>query len=159
MTTRHAVENFLYKEARLMDAHAYDDWLTLWADDALYWIPCNDDDHDRFSHVSLVHEDRDGLVDRITRLKSGVAWAQDPPSRLCRVVSNIELDDPVGPDALECDVHSTFMISAVRWGRIEFIVGRAEHRLRATSDGLRIVRKKIVLVDNNEIVGNLTFLI
>ena len=156
MITRREVEDLLYREARLMDAHDYDEWFALWTDDALYWIPCHDDDHDRFSHVSLVHEDHEGLIDRITRLKSGVAWAQDPPSRLCRLVSNVEFADA---DADECDVHSTFMITAVRWGRMELIVGRAEHRLRATAEGLRIVRKKIVLVDNNEIVGNLTFLV
>ncbi|MGD9793913.1 MAG: aromatic-ring-hydroxylating dioxygenase subunit beta [Acidimicrobiia bacterium] len=156
MITRRQVEDFLYREARLMDSHAYDEWFALWTEDALYWIPCNDDDHDRSTHVSLVHEDHDGLVDRITRLKSGAAWAQDPPSRLCRVVSNIEFDDVDGP---ECAVHSTFMITAQRWGRMEFIVGRCQHQLRVENGGLRMVRKKIVLVDNNDIVGNLTFLI
>ena len=48
-------------------------------------------------------------------------------------MSNVEFADA---DADECDVHSTFMITAVRWGRMELIVGRAEHRLRATAEGL-----------------------
>jgi len=36
---RHRVEAFLYREARLMDEHAYDEWLSLWTADALYWVP------------------------------------------------------------------------------------------------------------------------
>ena len=43
---RHQIETFLYREARLMDEHAYDEWLALWTDDALYWVPCNRDDSD-----------------------------------------------------------------------------------------------------------------
>ena len=62
-------------------------------------------------------------------------------------------------DGPECAVHSTFMITAQRWGRMEFIVGRCQHQLRVENGCLRMVRKKIVLVDNNDIVGNLTFLI
>ena len=48
---RHKVESFLYREARLMDEHAYDEWLALWTDDALYWVPCNEDDIDPERHV------------------------------------------------------------------------------------------------------------
>lgn len=164
---RREVEDFLYREARLMDTHAYDEWFSLWADDAHYWIPCNDDDHDPRRHISLVNEDHEGLIDRISRLKSGAAWAQDPKSRLARVVSNIELAPAVaasGPDSAadsmtECDVHSTFNVTASRRGRIEIIAGRVTHRLRATDDGLRIVSKKVLLVDNDDVMSNITFLI
>ncbi len=139
-----------------MDSHAYDEWFELWAPDARYWIPCNEDDHDPRTHVSLVHEDYEGLVDRIARLKSGAAWAQDPKSRLCRVVANIEYDDHEAP---EVEVHSTFNLTAVRRGRTEIIAGRNRHRLRATDGGLLMVNKTVVLVDNDEVMNNLTFLI
>jgi 3-phenylpropionate/cinnamic acid dioxygenase small subunit len=110
MLDHHGVEQFLYREARLMDTHAYDTWLALWARTAHYWIPCNGDDIDVTRHVSLVNEDRPGLEDRVQRLKSGAHYAQDPPSRLSRVVSNVELDQDSSPDALV--VHSTFNLSA-----------------------------------------------
>jgi benzoate/toluate 1,2-dioxygenase beta subunit len=154
--TRSEVENFLYREARLMDSHEYDQWFELWTADARYWIPCNQDDHDTRTHVSLVHEDHEGLVDRITRLKSGSAWAQDPRSRLCRIVGNIEYEDT---DASEIEAHSTFNLTAVRRGRTEIIAGRNLHRLRRTDEGLRMVAKTVILVDNNEVMNNLTFLI
>src|SRR5438445_7077305 len=89
---RHKVETFLYREARLMDEHAYDEWLALWTEDALYWVPCNEDDYDPERHVSIVYENRARLEDRIQRLKSGAAYAQDPKSRLSRVVGNVEIE-------------------------------------------------------------------
>ena len=55
---RHKIESFLYREARLMDEHAYDEWLALWTDDALYWVPCNEDDFDPERHVSIVYENK-----------------------------------------------------------------------------------------------------
>ncbi|MCU1344396.1 MAG: benzoate transporter [Acidimicrobiia bacterium] len=139
-----------------MDTHAYDQWFELWTEDARYWIPCNEDDHDTRIHVSLVHEDYEGLTDRIARLNSGAAWSQDPKSRLCRVVSNIELAEG---DSAEVLVHSTFNLTAIRRGRTDIIAGRNQHRLRRVGDGLAMVSKTVVLVDNNEVMNNLTFLI
>jgi benzoate/toluate 1,2-dioxygenase subunit beta len=154
MTDPRAIEQFLYREARYMDAHAYDDWYGLWAQDAIYWLPCNLDDYDPAKHVSLVYESYEGLKDRIDRLKSGQAWAQDPKSRLSRVVSNIEI---AFGDLIT--VHSTFNITASRNGRLEILAGRTEHQLREMPNGLRIVFKKVLLVDNDEVMSNLTFLI
>jgi 3-phenylpropionate/cinnamic acid dioxygenase small subunit len=35
------IVDFIYREARLMDEHRYDEWLALWTDDAVYWVPSN----------------------------------------------------------------------------------------------------------------------
>ena len=98
------VEQFLYREARLMDAHAFDDWYALWSEDAIYWLPCNLDDYDPAKHVSLVYENHDGLKDRIDRLKSGQAWAQDPKSRLARQSPSIppSTSPPAATGASKC---------------------------------------------------------
>jgi 3-phenylpropionate/cinnamic acid dioxygenase small subunit len=153
----HRTEQFLYREARLMDTHAYDEWLALWADEAHYWIPCNGDDVDVMRHVSLVNEDRRGLEDRIHRLKSGAHYAQDPPSRLSRVVSNVELEPQASPG--ELIVHSTFNLTAHRRGRIDVVAGRVVHRLVDHDGTVRIAAKKVVLVDNDDLIMNLTYLV
>src|SRR5712675_952214 len=75
---RELIDGFLYREARLMDGNAYDDWLSLWTDDALYSIPCNSDDADPSHHVMIVYDDRRMLEERIMRLKSGFARSQQP---------------------------------------------------------------------------------
>src|SRR5712691_8274068 len=153
---RHKVENFLYREARLMDQHAYDEWLALWTDDALYWVPCNEDDIDPERHVSIVYENRARLEDRIARLKSGAAYAQDPKSRLSRVVSNIEIEE--GNDG-EVIVYSTFNVTALRRRRMDIFAGRTIHRLRPEGDSFKIAYKKVLLINNDEVINNLTFLI
>ena len=113
---RHQIENFLYREARLMDEHAYDEWLALWTDDALYWIPSNEDDIDPERHVSIVYENKIRLEDRIARLKSGAAYAQDPKSRLSRIISNIEIE-PKDNGVLA--VYSKFNLTALRRGHMD----------------------------------------
>ena len=153
---RHKVENFLYREARLMDQHAYDEWLALWTDDAIYWVPCNEDDFDPERHVSIVYENRARLEDRIARLKSGAAYAQDPKSRLSRVVSNIEVEKGNGAEII---VQSTFNLTALRRNQMDIFAGRATHKLRREGDSFKIAFKKVLLISNDAVIRNLTFLI
>ena len=153
---RHKVENFLYREARLMDQHAYDEWLALWTDDAIYWVPCNEDDFDPERHVSIVYENRARLEDRIARLKSGAAYAQDPKSRLSRVVSNIEVENGYGAEIV---VQSTFNLTALRRNRMDIFAGRTIHNLRPEGDSFKIAFKKVLLISNDVVIRNLTFLI
>ena len=68
---KHLVERFLFLEARLMDEHRYKEWLALWTDDGVYWVPCNDDDIDPKRHVSIIYDDRERLEQGIDRLLSG----------------------------------------------------------------------------------------
>jgi benzoate/toluate 1,2-dioxygenase subunit beta len=154
MTSREKVENFLYREARLMDEHAYDEWLSLWADDGLYWIPCNDDDADPLKSVTIIYDDKTQLTARIDRLKSGSAWAQEPRSRMRRVVSNVEIGNEAGK---ELTVYSNFVLHELRRGKIDRFGGRSIHRLRLHDDSFKIVQKKVLLVENDEAIDNLTF--
>jgi benzoate/toluate 1,2-dioxygenase subunit beta len=153
---RRQIEDFLYHEARLMDGHAYDEWLALWTEDALYWVPSNDDDIDPEHHVSIVYENRAGLEDRIARLKSGAAYAQDPKSRLSRVVSNIEAEE--GNNG-EVTVYATFNLTALRRRRMDIFAGRSIYKLRYYGDSFKIAYKKVLLINNDEVIHNLTFLI
>ncbi len=153
---RQQIENFLYREARLMDEHAYDEWLSLWTEDALYWVPCNDDDIDPQRHVSIIYDSRARLEDRIERLKSGAAYAQDPKSRLRRVVSNVESEEG---DNGEVTVYSNFNLTELRRGRQDTFAGRTIYKLRPQGASFKIAYKKVLLVNNDEVIDNLTFLI
>jgi 3-phenylpropionate/cinnamic acid dioxygenase small subunit len=153
---RHQIENFLYREARLMDEHAYDEWLALWTEDMLYWVPCNDDDIDPQRHVSIIYDNRARLEDRIERLKSGVAYAQEPKSRLRRVVSNVEIEEGANG---EITVYSNFNLTELRRSRQDTFAGRTIHKLRPEGVSFKIASKKVLLVNNDEVIDNLTFLI
>ncbi len=150
------VENFLYREARLMDDHAYDEWLALWADDGLYWVPCNVDDPDPELQVSAIYDNRHRLEDRIARLRDGPLYAQDPKSRMRRVISNIEIEE--GADG-EIVTHSNFVLAELRHGQQDIFAGRAIHKLRRDGDSFKIASKKVLLVNNDEPIDNLTFLL
>ncbi len=153
---RHQIEDFLYREARLMDEHAYDEWLGLWTEDALYWVPSNDDDMDPGQQVAIIYDDLAQLRDRIDRLKNGAAYSQDPRSRLRRVVSNIEIE---AADDGEIVVYSNFNLTELRRSKQDTFAGRTVHHLRRDADGLKIVSKKVLLVNNDEVIDNLTFLV
>jgi 3-phenylpropionate/cinnamic acid dioxygenase small subunit len=153
---RHQIENFLYREARLMDENAYDDWFALWTDDALYWIPANADDIDPQRHVSIVYEDKARLEDRIERLKSGAAYAQDPKSRMRRVISNIEIEEGAQGEVI---VYANFNLTELRRSQQRTFAGRTVHKLRPEGSSFKIAYKKVLLVNNDEVISNLTFLV
>lgn len=153
---RERVEQFLYHEARLMDENRYDEWLALWSDPALYWVPSNRDEVDPRREVSLIYDDRVRLQLRIARLKSGFAHAQEPKSRMRRLISNIEL---VETDDREVIAESNFMLAELRRGQQDLFAGRSIHRLRPHDDSFRMVSKKVLLINNDEPIDNLTFLI
>jgi len=153
---RHQIENFIYREARLMDEHAYDEWLSLWTDDALYWVPSNRDDIDPMREVSIIYDNRARLEDRILRLKSGAIYAQEPKSRMRRVVSNVETEE--GENG-EVTVYSNFNLTELRRSRQDTFAGRTIYKLRPEGDSFKIAYKKVLLVNNDEVIDNLTFLI
>ncbi len=153
---RQQVEQFIYHEADLMDEHRYDEWLALWADDALYWVPSGRDDIDPKREISLIYDDRVRLQVRITRLKSGFAHAQEPKSRMRRVVSNIVTQEVENGDVV---VFSNFLLTELRRGKQDIFAGRTIHRLRPDNGSFRLASKKVLLVNNDEHIDNLTFLI
>jgi len=153
---RQQVEQFLYYEADLMDEHRYDEWLALWADDALYWVPTGRDEIDPKREISLIYDDRTRLRVRIARLKSGFAHAQEPKSRMRRVVSNIVITETENREIL---TQSNFLLAELRRGKQDMFAGRTIHRLRPYQGSFKLVFKKVLLVNNDESIDNLTFLI
>src|ERR1700684_2973541 len=103
----HAIERFLYHEARLMDAHRLDEWLALWDDDATYRVPCNEDDSDPLRNVSVIYDRRGPLRDRIQRIKETL-WLKEQAPRLRRIVGNIEIESA---NAEEVAVSSNFILA------------------------------------------------
>jgi len=153
---RLAVESFLYREARLMDESRYKEWLDLFTEDALYWIPSNEDEIDPSRHVSIVYAPRPQLEAQIARLESGNAFTQVPPSRMRRIVGNVELQ---AGESGELHVCAVFHLVEVRLGQQHSLAGLSRYRLRRRGDDFQIAYKKVELVANDEVIDNLTFLV
>ena len=153
---RRLFEDFLFREARLMDTHQFEEWLSLWTEDAVYWLPCNEEDVDPTRELSIVYEGYDGLKDRMKRLSGKFAHAQSPKSRLTRVLSNIEVESAMSDTITG---FSTFILGDVRLNRQTVWFGRNHHTLVRTPEGLKMQRKKVVILNNDTPMRNLTFLV
>lgn len=155
------VEQFLFREARLADENDYDGWEALWTDDALYWVPVDGEGEHPRTHVSIIYDNRNRISTRMKQVKTGKRYAQAPPSNLRRILGNIELlggrESVTGEVDLEVGANFMVLESKARgnnlWG------GRTTYRLRRVDGAIRLVYKKVVLVDNEQAVPTLGFLI
>jgi p-cumate 2,3-dioxygenase subunit beta len=142
--TRPRVEDFLYREARLLDDWDLDTWLTLWAPGATrYVVPCNDDpDGDPATDLVLIDDDELRMRLRVERLNSRKAHREYPHSQTSHQVSNVVLGQ-VGDG--ELPVTAAFTVWRFRNGRATYYVGRYFYRLVAVGGELRIRAKRSVL--------------
>lgn len=138
---------FLYREARLLDDREWDAWLTCYASDASYWMPAWDDDdqitEDPHSQISLIYyPNRDGLEDRVFRIKTERSGASTPEPRTSHNVTNVEILSVRGD---EVDVRYNFHTLNHRYKVTDHFFGTISVTLRKHDDGLKIAHKKIVL--------------
>lgn len=148
-------EQFIYMEARLADEHRYDAWEALWTDDGVYWVP-GGDDGDPTQRLSIIYDNRARISTRVKQLNSGKRHSQNPPSRLRRLIANVEL---LGDSGEELVAGANFLVVESRERGTALWGGRSEYRLRRTSDGLRMAAKKVTLVDADQPLYTLAFLI
>jgi 3-phenylpropionate/cinnamic acid dioxygenase small subunit len=97
----------LHREARLLDARHYEEWLDLFVPRCVYWVPRNDVVGDPRVEPAIHFDDHRRLTDRIALIRTGHLHAQTPPSRTCRIISNVECRTS---DDESMDVHSCVTI-------------------------------------------------
>jgi 3-phenylpropionate/cinnamic acid dioxygenase small subunit len=161
------IEQFLYREARLLDERRFAEWLQLFTEDLHYWMSgrrsryprgskaiaildperYSEDELVRADELSLFDETKQTLAARVARLGSGMAWAEDPPSRTRHLIMNVEVMPADKPD--ELTVHSNFILYRSR-AELEqdFYVGAREDLLRRDAQGWKIARRRLVLDQN-----------
>ena len=156
---RQAVIDFLHMEARLADEARYAEWLALWTDDGVYWVPATTDPGaDPEKHLSHIYDNRGRIETRVRMLQSGYRYSQEPASLMRRLVSNVEIAK-VGDDYV---AESNFVLAELAVQarhEMHWWVGRATHRLRRIDGDLKMCEKKVVLINAAEPLPNLTFLI
>ncbi len=160
--SREEAESFLYLEARLVDERQYDNWLELFAEDGIYWLPI-DTTFGPKEHLSLIYDDDLRRRERVHRL-SLAPPAQTPFSQTLHVVSNVEVNN--GIDNYDAVLTSAQMIYEIRGGddrQLELgdpriFAARCEHRLRRHNASWKIVLKRVVLLNRHVPIPNLTFI-
>jgi 3-phenylpropionate/cinnamic acid dioxygenase small subunit len=139
-------EAFLFAEARLLDERRFRDWMGLFAEDGTYWVPAAAGQDSPFTQASLFYDDRELMKTRIERLEHPRIHVQTPPSRTAHLIGNVVLDH-ADAAAGEYVVTSTVIMVEYRDDTQRLFAGRQTHRLRRTAGGLRIVQKRVDLVN------------
>lgn len=157
-------EQFLFREARLLDSGDLRAWLELTTADVVYWIPVNDADADPNDHLAIAYDDRRRLETRIWRItESGLNHAQDPRSVTMRFISNVEVEPAAAPG--EQFVRCNLLLHEYRSGAQRRNVvpnvhaARCEYRLRFDDGAWKIAYKKIVFLTLDALLPSMTFLI
>ena len=149
----HDCARLLFSEARFLDQRKWDEWLALYTEDAEYWVPAWETELEYVSdprrQISLIYyPDRNGLDDRVYRIRTGMSSAATPMPRTCHLISNISVE-PLEKDN-ELLVHSNFQVSSFRNKLENTFTGYYEHRLRGVEGGWKIAGKKIIVL--NEVI-------
>ena len=161
------VEQFLYREARLLDERRFHEWLELFTDDVHYWMAGRRNRYpksskaiailnlDRYveedlaedAELAILDENKQTLSARVARLDTGMAWAEDPPSRTRHLLANIEIEP--GDAQSELEVYSNFIVYRSRSEtEQDFFVGARRDVLRRVGGAWKIARRKLILDQN-----------
>ena len=142
-----AICAFLYREARLLDDREWDEWLELYDTNVEYWMPAWDDDdqltQDPQSQISLIYyPNRNGLEDRVFRIKTERSSASMPETRINHMLTNVEV---LAERSDGVDIRYNFHTLSHRYKATDHFFGTIFLTLGKSESGFLITRKKIVL--------------
>ena len=158
------IEEFLYAEAELLDTRRFKEWLDLFTDDTRYWMPmyrniklgdeqAREETREQYD-INWFDEGKATLTQRVQQLLTGVHWAEEPLSRVCHMISNVQV---ITATASEVSVRSRFLIYRNRLqDETDFFVGKREDVIRRVDGQWKIARRKIMLDQNVLLAKNLT---
>lgn len=143
--------DFIYTEARLIDERKFEDWLELYADDGIYWMPLEFGQTEEHLATSLMYEDKLLLTVRVERLSGARTFSQRPESRCHHLLQKPQILE-IGETA---KTRTSFHYTETRLDETFFLVGWAEHVLRAKSDSFEIVQKRVNLINPESVHRNI----
>ena len=145
------VRDLIFLEADLLDHQKWDEWLDLYTDDCIYWVPSwlTEDElgSDPEVQVNMIYiVGKPGLAARLERISSGQAYAEMPLSQTSHLIGTVRL----------LDQDKNIIQASAKWvtlsvdARIGKVVrgGWYEYELRRDTRGLKISRKKVVLLED-----------
>ena len=139
--------DFLYREARLLDDEQWDDWLSCYHPEAVFWMPSWDDDdtliQDPQREISLIYyPSRQGLEDRIFRIKTERSSATMPSTRTSHNISNVEVEKQ---DGGVCTVRFNWHTLSHRYKANYSHFGMSRYQIDFNGEQPRILNKYVVL--------------
>jgi 3-phenylpropionate/cinnamic acid dioxygenase small subunit len=145
---------FLYLECRLADEARYSEWDALWDDNALYWVPMREDANPE-TDVAYIYDNRPRIAKRIAQLNTGYRHSQTPPSKMRRLLSNLEVLEQT---AETVTIASNFVLFEYRFA-MTIWAGRYVHTIVTSGEQLKLRAKTVHLVNGDAPVTTMAFLI
>lgn len=141
--TRSDIEDFLYKEAELLDDWKLLEWADLFTDDAKYMVPPNHDpDAEYLENVFLIHDDRQRIGQRAKRLLKKEAHVEFPHSTTLHNFFNVQIKK-VEDDIVYANCN--FITYRTKRERLDPFIGKSEYQLRVVDGEIKIKQKKVIL--------------
>ena len=139
--TQHAAEQFLFHQSELLDSRKWQDWIDLFADDGIYWMPPDASYKTWDGQPAIFAEDKNLMTVRMNRVLHPDAWSQRPLWGTNHVVSNviIEEESPNG----DVTTRSRFHMMELRRDDVRHFAGAYRHHLKKTADGYRIQLQRV----------------
>jgi 3-phenylpropionate/cinnamic acid dioxygenase small subunit len=149
------LEECLYAEAALLDMRRCTEWLALLTEAGRYWLPlrrnvkCREQDREDTREQQDIHwfdEGKATLTQRVQQILTGLHWAEEPLSRVCHMVANVQGVQVALP---EVTVTGRFLVYRNRWqDETDFFVGKREDVLRQVGGPWKLARRKVILDQN-----------
>jgi 3-phenylpropionate/cinnamic acid dioxygenase small subunit len=140
------IEEFLHREAHLLDEHRFDEWLALFTDDAEYIVPLREHvqgEVDPPGHP-VIKDNKLMLTMRVKQHETGLSPVEIPESMTAHLITNILVEDGRAPG--EVEVLSTFVVRQARKLRDEaWWAGRRRDQIRRVDGEWRIARREVLL--------------
>ena len=160
---RYEVEKFFNHEAELLDSRKFEIWLDLLTEDIRYWMPLSRNQEFGGWEKQYTREGKDlnwfdeskfELEQRVKQIKTGLHWAEEPVSRTCHMISNLQVVD--GGDG-SVETRWRFFVYRNRTEtETDFFVGKRHDTLKRSADSFKIAAREIYLDQSVLLAKNLT---
>jgi 3-phenylpropionate/cinnamic acid dioxygenase small subunit len=141
MKEQHAVEQFLYRQAELLDTKQWQDWIDLFTADGIYWMPPDASYKTWDGQPAIFAEDKNLMQVRMGRVLHPDAWSQRPLWGTNHVVSNVQIKKFAKNGDIE--VTSRFHMMEMRRDDIRHFAGSYLHKLKKSKSGYKIALQRV----------------
>ncbi len=138
--------DFVYAEARMIDERRFVDWLDLYTEDCIYWMPLEWNQEEEKLTTSLLYEDKLLLKTRVQRLEGERTFSQKPKSRCQHLLQQPQIDE-INHDKGIYRTYTPFHYAETRFDEQQILAGWARHQLCVVDSELKIKKKRVDLVN------------
>jgi 3-phenylpropionate/cinnamic acid dioxygenase small subunit len=157
------IEEFFYAEAEILDERRFEEWLELLTEDMRYWMPLRKnikfgqegrENTREMQDIAWFDEGKATLIQRVKQIATGLHWAEEPQSRVCHMISNVQI---LEAEPTRVKAKCRFLVYRNRLeDESDIFVGKREDVLQKVEGQWKIASRKIFLDQNVLLAKNLT---